>query len=314
MIRRYLVVSFLLLLVKPSAAADWRAITQESRATPPPIEFLDSIKALRSLGYQPRPEHKAGWFAWTPCDCSTFMLCWGLERSYRSQLRADRHEHDLWAWVYDSDAHALLGQENYEWLGKAHHYRIVLERHGKVLVVLEGPGGGPSIEKLREHMGHRLPGKAPMSWVPGRARPSASQPVRQEVTKATLLDPSVEDSRLPSLMNAYPGPDVERVLNQRGMAFYRKREYSRAAIAFELAIGDSIFATPIYHLACIAALQGDALRAMVWLWRVLRAPGLYGTDGTHDSPDLLRRSRKDRDFAKVRTSPEYRAFEKCLPP
>jgi len=55
-----------------------------------------------------------------------------------------------------------------------------------------------------------------------------------------------------------------------------------------------------------------ARAAVVWLWRIVRAPHSYGTDGAPENETLLRRARTDKDFAAIRASAEYRAFRKCL--
>ena len=316
MTMRWLILLLIGLSTSPARGANGRTVLRRSKATPPPPELLSAIEGLGKLGFKPRPEHRHGWFAWTPgCDCRTFMLCWGLERSYRSQLRVAGHEHDLWAWVYDGEANAALAQENYEWLGRTHHYSVVLERRGSTVVVLEGPGKAPEESRLRGALGHALPARPPRAWLPGPTRVAASQPVRGPVTRERLLDPATPDAELPALATAYErqgSPEVQRILNQRGMRFHRTRQLARAAIAFELAIGDASTALPVYNRACVAGLQGDALRTVVWLWRLVRAPHLYGTDGTYDSSDLLRRARTDRDFTAVRRSPEFHAFAPCL--
>ncbi len=322
-------------------SSDWRTILKQTKKSAPPKELSSTLNALAKLGFSPRPEHKDGWFAWTPgCNnvCQSFMLCWGLERSYRAQLRGSSkrggYNFNLWAWVYDSAAHRKLAQEAYDWQAAVNRFKVVLESKGTLLVVFEGRGPAPDAGQLAAALQHPLPAHDRPGWgidatpapacpgwradaTPAAPSPLADPPARPRLTpemlRKRLQDPNTPDSELEGLVCQGAGPGVNKLLNRRGMHFYKRRDWARASIAFEAAARvEDDFALPLYNRACVAALQGDAPQAVLWLWKVLHAPFMYGTTGTFDSEKLLRRARSDNDFASIRRTPEFRAFKKCL--
>ncbi len=144
--------------------------------------------------------------------------------------------------------------------------------------------------------------------------------------RKALLDLSFADERLSAVAVAYAkgtGDPVSRwrktakLLNARGMRLYKKKSYARASFAFELAVKlDKGYLLPIYNRACVAGLQGDVAAAIHWLWKLYNncddSSPCYWADTVKESKKILGRVKRDKDLVAIRSSPEYRAFSRCL--
>lgn len=124
---------------------------------------------------------------------------------------------------------------------------------------------------------------------------------------AALLDLSTPDASLPELARAMikggvTAAVVAKKLNSRGMRLYKKKQYSRAAVAFELSHkNDPSRVYPIYNRACMAGLLKDAPGAVAWLKKLEKL-------GTGNAKTFLRKAQKDRDFDPVRDTPQFKAL------
>jgi len=86
---------------------------------------------------------------------------------------------------------------------------------------------------------------------------------------------------------------VGKTLNTRGMRLYRRKQHTRAAVAFELAHRFAPkHALAIYNRACVAGQQGQAKVALTWLEKLKRVGGKRAIK-------LLAGARKDKDFDRV---------------
>jgi len=106
---------------------------------------------------------------------------------------------------------------------------------------------------------------------------------------------SVDPSRTTTLVNHQDPRYVPETV-----ATFQVKSYwldADRAHAFELGEFDVL---PVYNRACVAGLQGDAATAVLWLWKLAFAHGLYGRPtGTEESAKLLRRSRVDRRLGQA---------------
>src|SRR5512137_2454717 len=86
-----------------------------------------------------------------------------------------------------------------------------------------------------------------------------------------LLDLSLPQARVSALVQQLLSRrqrlrQVASTLNTRGMRFYKKKDWSSAAQAFELAYQtDAKAALPVWNRACVAGLLVDATGAVGWL-------------------------------------------------
>jgi hypothetical protein len=292
----------LLVLASKARGESASAIVRRSRAQPPPAEFLSSLSALQRLGYTRKVGGSNQPLAVTPeCrSCEDLVLCRGLFRAYRVDLTGPaRRTITVVALEHDSHQHSSHAREAFRHLNRA-----VLQQRERLFVGLDGH---PLLAaKLADALAVRNP--------PGR--PAAP---RMPNGPQVFLDPTTPDADLrPLALAARVTPRLWRLseqipvqLNKRGMRFLRARKLTRAAIAFELAADLDEFAVlPFYNRACVAGLQRDAATAVLWLWKLALAHGMYGRPtGTEEGSKLLKRPRLDKDLDGIRQSDELRAFE-----
>jgi hypothetical protein len=316
-----------------------RDLEERSRSAAPPPQLTAILKHLGETSFSVEGDRAEAWRPRAPCDpraCQSMGACFGLRRSYLSELifkKKSWMKIRVWAWEYETDHQADLVQsdiEAYDCLTGAQ--KSVLLRQGRLLIVGVATCrcsrgslfqmSDPFLKKMREILGP-TPASALRRdartrslvdrTLTGNAAPRRPVPDCERLKKQ-ILDPLTPDKDLAGLYNPARCPDHEGVLNRRGMSFYAKKDYVRAALSFESDVGHPL---AVYNRACVAGIQGRPEEAVSWLSKLLELGPPDTVDYCTSSPSekslkLLRRSLTDQDFSAIRGSAVFKAFRKCI--
>jgi hypothetical protein len=336
-LRRYLCLAFFAagLLGGRAHGAGQKDIEGSSQSSPPPAAFLAALEKVDTTSFALESTTKPGWRPGAPCDprtCRSLGPCIGLKRSYVSRL-AHRQKSwlrmSLWAWEYDTERQAALAQsEVVAYDCSTGPAKRLLLRKGRLLVVAVATCdcSAAAMVQLLDPFVRQM--RKVLTFSPPLAvRHDGSSPGPTCArSRERLLDPLTPDKDLALLHNLSRCPDHRGLLNQRGMSFYKRKEFARAAYAFEEASANppvsvldvSINPLAVYNRACVAGIQRQPAEAVYWLsklleWGPTQEGGNYcNSSASPQSLALLKRLLSDRDLASIRSSAVFKTFRKCI--